>query len=130
MRFEPGMQCCNQFREKAELSCSYGNQLACASGAIERMAAGMPAGVPRLLNHLLDTFPLSAGYIIEHAIRYADPDIAIDVAAKYCSTLPTKPERIAFKDQIAGFLSGPQMSAFEQTTRDEFARRKATPHRG
>ncbi|WP_186169803.1 hypothetical protein [Burkholderia gladioli] len=130
LRFVHGMQCCNPFRENARLTCDYGNQLACAAGAIERMAAGQPHGIPLLLNQLLDTFPMSAGYIFEHAIRFADPDVVIDVAAKYCSTLPTKPERIAFKDQIAGFMSAPQMATFERTTRDAFANRKASTHWG
>lgn len=130
MRFIPGMQCCNVYREQAGLSCDYGNQLCCASSAIERMANGMPSGVPRLINTLLDTFPASAGYVIQHALRYADPAVAIDVAAKYCATLPTRADRLAFKDQIAGYLSGEQLEQFEKTTVAEFERRKTSTNRG
>ncbi|QTB80408.1 hypothetical protein J3L14_05875 [Burkholderia pseudomallei] len=130
MRFSNGMQCCNPFRVEAGLSCDYGNQLCCASNALERMATNMPSGVPRLINTLLDTFPASAGYVMQHALRYADPIVAIDVASKYCASLPARAERLAFKDQIAGFLSGEQLAHFERSTRAEFDRRKASTNRG
>ncbi|KWC82750.1 hypothetical protein [Burkholderia cepacia] len=130
MGFSYGMQCCNPYREQAGLSCDYGNQLCCASSAIERMANGMPSGVPRLINTLLDTFPASVGYVIQHALRYADPAVAIDVAAKYCATLPARADRLAFKDQIAGYLNGEQLEQFEKTTVAEFQRRKTSTNRG
>ncbi|MEY1592672.1 hypothetical protein AB3K92_28040 [Burkholderia sp. Bmkn7] len=130
MRFCSGMQCCNPYREQAGLSCDYGNQLCCASSALERMATAMPSGVPRLINTLLDTFPASAGYVIQHALRYADPSVAIDTAAKYCASLPTRADRLAFKDQIAGFLGSEQLEQFETSTLAEFHRRKATTNRG
>ncbi|MGN7985157.1 hypothetical protein [Burkholderia sp. 22313] len=130
MRFSNGMQCCNPYREQAGLSCDYGNQLCCASSALERMASTMPSGVPRLINTLLDTFPASAGYVMQHALRYADQTVAISVAAKYCASLATRSDRVAFKDQIAGYLSGEQLDQFEQSTLAEFHRRKASTNRG
>lgn len=124
------MQCCNVYREQVGLSCDYGNQLCCASSAIERMANRMPSGIPRLLNTLLDTFPASVGYVMQHALRYADTTVAIEVSAKYCASLQTRADRLAFKGQIAGFLSGEQLEKFEEITLAEFHRRKATTNRG
>ncbi|QIX18354.1 hypothetical protein [Burkholderia multivorans] len=130
MRFIPGMQCCNVYREQAGLSCDYGNQLCCASSALERMANRMPSGIPRLLNTLFDTFPASAGYVMQHALRYADPAVALDVAAKYCASMQSRADRLAFKDQIAGYLNAVQLAKFEEHTLAEFHRRKASTNRG
>ncbi|RQR37840.1 hypothetical protein [Burkholderia sp. Bp9142] len=130
MRFAEGMACCNPYREQAGLSCDYGNQLCCASSAIERMAIGMPSGIPRLLNMLFDTFPASAGYVMQHALRYADPAVALDVAAKYCASMQSRADRVAFKDQVAGYLSAEQLATFEERTLAEFHRRKASTNRG
>ncbi|MBR7961406.1 hypothetical protein KDW41_13230 [Burkholderia vietnamiensis] len=130
MGFRDGMQCCNSYREQAGLSCAYGDQLCCASTSLERMARTMPSGIPRLINTLLDAFPASVGYVIEHALRYADPAVAIDIAAKYCASLPTRADRLAFRDQIAGYLSAEQLGTFEETTLAEFDRRKASTNRG
>jgi len=122
MRCKPGMSCCNPYREQVGLSCKYGWQVLCGTNELARLAEYAPANVPQFITTLLQTFPLSAGFIASHATRVGHLADFVIRAAYYCAILKTKTERNAFRDQIAGYLDAGLLADFDALLSAEWAR--------
>jgi beta-lactamase superfamily II metal-dependent hydrolase len=116
------MACCNPYREQVGLSCDYGWQIGCGTNELARLATHTPSSVPQFLSALLQTFPLSAGVIAEHAVRVGHVDDFVVRAAFYCAALQTKTERNAFRTQIAGYLSAEQLAQLDKLMAAEWSR--------
>ena len=122
MRCKPGMSCCNPYREQVGLSCKYGWQLLCGTNELGRLATPAPASVPQFLTTLLQTFPLSAGFIASHAVSLGHVHSFVVRAALYCAALQTKTERNAYRTQIAGYLNAEKLAQFDQLMSAEWSR--------
>ncbi|HEF5152742.1 hypothetical protein [Burkholderia multivorans] len=121
-RFKPGMCCCRVAREQAELCCVYAQQLACATTKLAHRFDIDPDEVGRFLADLMSTFPDRIAVFLAEAKRIGRVDVFIAAAARLCGALPTKAERHAFRDQIAGQLCDVELSAFDERMSAEWRR--------
>lgn len=108
-RFMPGMGCCRVAREQMQLCCDRPNQIACGVAALAHRFETAPEQAGRLFVSLISTFPGHVALFIERA-------------ALPCATLPTKTERHAFRNQIAGRLSAADLAIFDELMSNEWRR--------
>ncbi|AOJ62941.1 hypothetical protein WJ32_11000 [Burkholderia ubonensis] len=121
-RFKRGMACCKVDRESVGLGCSYEQQLACGKGRLAGCFARTPEHAGRLLSGLISTFPDRLAAMHEEAVRAGRVRLFIERAAPICAALPTKSERHAFRDQIAGQMCAADLSDFDDQMSAEWRR--------
>lgn len=108
-RFMPDMGCCRVAREQMQLCCDRPNQIACGVAALAHRFETAPEQAGRLFVSLISTFPGHVALFIERA-------------ALPCAALPTKTERHAFRNQIAGRLSAEDLAIFDESMSTEWRR--------
>lgn len=122
MQCYEGMPCCNRYRDAAGLSCDLGQQVACATHELIRLARDAEAGVPRFHRVLLQTFPDNADWLVKAAQHAGTLDVFIHDAALHCAALATKTARHDFRSRIAGYLNAEQIERFTGLMSAEWAR--------
>ncbi|KVD74001.1 hypothetical protein WS62_07805 [Burkholderia sp. ABCPW 14] len=108
-RFMPDMGCCRIAREQVQLCCDRSEQIACAVAALTYRFETAPEQAGRLFISLISTFSDRVALFIERA-------------ALPCAALPTKAERHAFRNQIAGCLSSADLAIFDELMSAEWRR--------